>query len=56
MLGGRIGKALVAKRFGPDKVTRRDMLGSFVAHGLSQVELERESILQMYVQNPTISD
>ncbi|EFQ29169.1 pisatin demethylase [Colletotrichum graminicola] len=42
-----IAKKQAAERFGPDKTVQRDMLGSFVAHGLTQEEVESEIILQM---------
>jgi len=44
-----IAHELVAQRFGPDMKERRDMLGSFVRHGLTQKEAEVESLVQMYV-------
>jgi hypothetical protein len=37
----------VAQRFGPEKVERQDMLGSFINHGLTQPEAEIELVLQM---------
>jgi len=42
-----VAKQIVSERFGPDKKVKQDMLGSFVAHGLTQSEAESESILQM---------
>ena len=42
-----ITKEVVARRFGPNKKIQRDMLGSFIAHGLNQEEAESETILQM---------
>ncbi|KAL2682430.1 hypothetical protein Neosp_006881 [[Neocosmospora] mangrovei] len=42
-----IAKAITAERFGPDKKVRKDMLGSFVAHGLTQKEAESEILLQI---------
>ena len=45
----RIGKKVVGERFGPDKKVKRDMLGSFLAHGLTQREAQTETLLQMYV-------
>lgn len=44
----RIAKEMVGERFGPDKKIRQDMLGSFVKHGLTQEELESETMIQMY--------
>lgn len=49
-MGALIGQAHreVATRFGPDaKDDQPDMLGSFVRHGLSQVECESESVIQI---------
>lgn len=43
----RVAKRIVAERYGPDRKTRPDMLGSFVNHGLSQEEAEQETVLQM---------
>lgn len=43
----RIGKKVVAERFGPNKKVKRDMLGSFIAHGLTQREAQSETLLQM---------
>jgi len=42
-----VAKQIVGERFGPDKKVKQDMLGSFVAHGLTQTEAESESLLQM---------
>lgn len=42
-----ITKGIVAERFGPEKKVHHDMLGSFVAHGLTQEEAESETLLQM---------
>jgi hypothetical protein len=42
-----VAKETAAERFGPDKKVRRDMLGSFIAHGLTQREAESEILLQM---------
>lgn len=44
-----IAKQVVGQRFGPDKVVQPDMLGSFVAHGLTQSEAESETLVQMCV-------
>ena len=43
-----IAKSVAAERFGPQKKVHKDMLGSFVAHGLTQEEAESEILLQMY--------
>ena len=42
-----IAKTVAAERFGPSPKVERDMLGSFVAHGLSQNEAESEILLQV---------
>ena len=42
-----MAKEIVGERFGSDKKVQRDMLGSFVAHGLTQDEAENESVVQM---------
>ncbi|KAF4542190.1 Cytochrome P450 [Lasiodiplodia theobromae] len=39
---------LVAERFGPNPVVRKDMLGSFMAHGmLAKAQLEAETLIQI---------
>lgn len=43
----RIARSVVGKRYGPDKIERKDMLGSFVSNGLTQYEAESESLVQM---------
>ncbi|KKY16825.1 putative cytochrome p450 [Phaeomoniella chlamydospora] len=43
----RIAQEVVRERFGPNKIEREDMLGSFVRHGLTQQEAESESLLQI---------
>ena len=35
------------ERFGPKKIDRKDMLGSFIKHGMDFGEAERSSLLQM---------
>ena len=45
--GCSITKEVVAQRFGPDAKDQRDMLGSFIRHGLTRDEAESETILQM---------
>jgi len=47
-----IAKEKAAERFGPNKKIQKDMLGSFVAHGLSQSEAESEILFQMFVSLP----
>lgn len=42
-----IAKAVAAERYGTGRKVQKDMLGSFVAHGLSQKEAESEILLQM---------
>ena len=44
-----LAKEVVQERFVPDAKRKWDMLGSFVAHGLSQEEAESETLVQMYV-------
>lgn len=48
-----IAKQVVAERFGAGKKVRPDMLGSFIAHGLTQSEAESETLVQMYVFLPS---
>ncbi|KAH8748372.1 cytochrome P450 [Hyaloscypha finlandica] len=48
-----IGKQVVAERFGPNKKVKRDMLGSFLAHGLTQREARSESLLQIIAGSDT---
>ncbi|RSM20322.1 hypothetical protein CDV31_000817 [Fusarium ambrosium] len=48
-----IAKAITAERFAPDKKVQRDMLGSFVAHGLTQKEAESEILLQIIAGSDT---
>ena len=43
----RIGKKVVAERFGPNKKVKQDMIGSLIAHGLTQREVQSETLLQM---------
>lgn len=47
--GNSVAKELASERFGPNKKVKRDMLGSFVAHGLTQDEAESEILLQLFV-------
>jgi hypothetical protein len=47
LLVSRIAKAASAERFGENKKERRDMLGSFVRHGLTQREMQSEILLQL---------
>lgn len=48
-----IAKEVVGKRFGPDKKVQRDMLGSFIAHGLTQKEAESETLVQILAGSDT---
>jgi hypothetical protein len=43
----RVAKKTVEKRFGPKKIVRDDMLGSFIKHGLDQTQCEIEAPLQV---------
>jgi hypothetical protein len=44
---GSVAHQVVAERFRPDSKDERDMLGSFIRHGVSQSEAEAESLVQM---------
>ncbi|KID94024.1 benzoate 4-monooxygenase cytochrome P450, partial [Metarhizium majus ARSEF 297] len=46
-----IAKRVAAERYGPSKKTQRDMVGSFVARGLTQEQAENEIAAQMYVHS-----
>ncbi|KAH0537755.1 hypothetical protein FGG08_005503 [Glutinoglossum americanum] len=48
-----IAKQIVARRFGPERIERKDMLGSFISHGLSQREAEIEAVLQIMAGSDT---
>ncbi|KAH7353681.1 cytochrome P450 [Plectosphaerella cucumerina] len=48
-----ISKKVSAERFGPHKKVQKDMLGSFVAHGLTQEEAESEILLQIVAGSDT---
>ncbi|KAK5989461.1 Cytochrome P450 monooxygenase ABA1 [Cladobotryum mycophilum] len=48
-----IAKEVAAERFGEDKKVQKDMLGSFVAHGLTQSETESEILLQIVAGSDT---
>ena len=43
----RIAKEVAAQRFGPDKKVKKDMVGSFVRHGLTEREIRGEILMQM---------
>ncbi|KAK4033209.1 cytochrome P450 [Parachaetomium inaequale] len=49
----RIAKTVVAARFKPDAPDHRDMLGSFIRHGLDQDEASSESLLQIIAGSDT---
>lgn len=48
-----VAKTLVAERFGPEKKVRKDMLGSFIKHGLTQEEAGSEALLQIVAGSDT---
>ncbi|KAI5918121.1 cytochrome P450 71A20 [Camillea tinctor] len=48
-----IAKKAAAERFGAEKITQQDMLGAFVAHGISQEELETETVVQLIAGSET---
>ncbi|POR38486.1 Pisatin demethylase [Tolypocladium paradoxum] len=48
-----IAKQVAAERFGPHKKTQNDMLGSFVARGLTQSEAESEILMQILAGSDT---
>ncbi|KDN62705.1 putative cytochrome P450 [Colletotrichum sublineola] len=54
-LGKTIGivKQVAAERFGPNKKIKKDMLGSFVAHGLTQEEASSEILMQILAGSDT---
>lgn len=43
----------ISQRFGPEKVVREDMTQSFIRHGLSQGEIEDDSLLQILAGSDT---
>lgn len=47
-----ITNKVAGERFGADKTVKKDMLGSFVKHGLTEEEAESETLLQVYVPFP----
>lgn len=49
----KMAHSAVDKRFGPKAEVKRDMLGSFVAHGLTQQEAYGESIVQIVAGSDT---
>ncbi|KAH8816215.1 pisatin demethylase [Xylogone sp. PMI_703] len=48
-----IAKKVVGERFGPDKKVQKDMLGSFINHGLTQREAESETLVQILAGSDT---
>ncbi|KAL7928559.1 cytochrome P450 [Trichoderma chlorosporum] len=48
-----IAKDVAAERFKPDVKAERDMLGSFIRHGLTQTESESEILLQIAAGSDT---
>ena len=44
----RFAKQRARERFGPKKIEKPDMLGSFLRHGITQKEAEAETIVEMY--------
>ncbi|TVY71193.1 Cytochrome P450 monooxygenase mpaDE, partial [Lachnellula suecica] len=48
-----VAKSVIAERFKPDAKDQKDMLGSFVRHGLTQEELEPEVLLQIVAGSDT---
>ncbi|KAF5010772.1 hypothetical protein FDECE_3069 [Fusarium decemcellulare] len=48
-----IAKRVVGQRYGSASITRQDMLGSFVKHGLEQRESESESLVQIIAGSDT---
>ncbi|TGO42578.1 hypothetical protein BHYA_0007g00800 [Botrytis hyacinthi] len=49
----QVAKDIVAKRFGESKEVQNDMLGSFIAHGLTQEEANSETLLQVIAGTDT---
>ncbi|OLN85878.1 Pisatin demethylase 19 [Colletotrichum chlorophyti] len=48
-----VAKEVAAERYGPNKKVQKDMLGSFVAHGLTQDEAEAEILVQIMAGSDT---
>ncbi|KAJ5910833.1 Cytochrome P450 [Penicillium subrubescens] len=46
-------KEVVSERFGPNKIIRKDMLGSFIAHGMTQDEANSETLVQIVAGSDT---
>ena len=43
----RVAREIISKRFGEGAEVRQDMIGSFIAHGMSLQECADESLIQM---------
>ncbi|KAI1078227.1 cytochrome P450 [Whalleya microplaca] len=50
-----IAQEYVGQRFGPNKVEARDMLGSFLSHGMSRRQAESEILTQILAGSDTTS-
>ncbi|KAI9808771.1 MAG: hypothetical protein M1825_003924 [Sarcosagium campestre] len=48
-----VAKDIVGERFGAEKVDKKDMLGSFIRHGVSQEDAEGQIVLQMMAGSDT---
>ncbi|KAF2871828.1 cytochrome P450 [Massariosphaeria phaeospora] len=48
-----VANRVIGERFGPDKITRRDMLGAFVRAGIPQRQIESEVHLQIVAGSDT---
>ncbi|KAF1845545.1 cytochrome P450 [Cucurbitaria berberidis CBS 394.84] len=48
-----VAKKVVAERFGPKAISRPDMLGSFIRHGLTQEQASGEALLQVVAGSDT---
>lgn len=44
----QVAQEVVSKRFDPDVAPQKDMLGSFLRHGLTQEQAESEIVLSLY--------
>ncbi|KAK2020401.1 cytochrome P450 [Colletotrichum zoysiae] len=49
----RIAKEVAKERFGPNRKVKKDMLGSFVAHGLTQEQASSEILMQILAGSDT---
>jgi cytochrome P450 len=49
----QLAQQAVRSRYGPEPEVKRDMLGSFVAHGLSEQEAQGESVVQIIAGSDT---